>query len=237
MYIAQCIHDFSTSYGLPASLFLGGLVGGVTHCAGMCSPFVIAQAPQGGTTLTRTKKSLLLPYHLGRMTTYVAMAVALNGFVNLAFLYSDMKGLIAAPLLMLAGVLFFVTAFPQLARLFPWAARVRLRLPYAFMNRMMGHLSNDQTPVKRYGMGVLLGFMPCGLVMAALMAAASAPSIFDAAIAMSAFTFGTMPALIMVALGASSLQNKFPRASAYIKQGAMALSGIWLFVLAGTLVF
>ena len=43
MIIADCISNFTTSYGLPASLFLAGLVGGATHCAGMCSPFVFAQ--------------------------------------------------------------------------------------------------------------------------------------------------------------------------------------------------
>ncbi|MCA9735916.1 sulfite exporter TauE/SafE family protein, partial [candidate division KSB1 bacterium] len=122
--IVQCVQDFSTAYGLPVSLFLAGLVGGFTHCAGMCSPFVLAQTAQGE-TFQRLSSKLLLPYHLGRMTTYVTLAVIVNAVVNMAFLFSDLKILLTAPLLMLAGTVFLITAFPNVANLFPWAARLQ----------------------------------------------------------------------------------------------------------------
>ncbi|MCB2082142.1 MAG: sulfite exporter TauE/SafE family protein, partial [Rickettsiales bacterium] len=41
--LGQC-HAAITQYpGVVATLFLAGLVGGVTHCAGMCGPFVASQ--------------------------------------------------------------------------------------------------------------------------------------------------------------------------------------------------
>ena len=47
--LGNCLHDLTAigPGGVPAvaaALFLAGLAGGVTHCAGMCAPFVLAQA-------------------------------------------------------------------------------------------------------------------------------------------------------------------------------------------------
>src|SRR5262245_38327356 len=65
------------AFGLPLALFLAGLVGSLTHCTLMCGPFVLAQvagrleagAAAGG-ELVRLAGAALVPYHLGRMTTY-----------------------------------------------------------------------------------------------------------------------------------------------------------------------
>lgn len=233
MILAECAHNFSTSYGLPLSLLLAGLVGGFTHCAGMCSPFVLAQTGQ----VKKLRGALLLPYHLGRMTTYVALAVLVNGFINMAFLFSDLKVMISAPLLMLAGLIFMVTAFPSLGQVFPWVTRLQISLPYRFFANLTQSLSHNPGILKRYGMGVLLGFMPCGLVLAALMAVASAPTPMHAAMAMMGFTVGTMPALILVGLGGQALRYKFPYLSARLKQGALMISGFWLFLMAGLMFF
>ncbi len=47
--LADCVHGLETlgPGALPAlmgALFLAGLAGGVTHCASMCAPFVLAQS-------------------------------------------------------------------------------------------------------------------------------------------------------------------------------------------------
>jgi hypothetical protein len=82
-------------------------------------------------------------------------------------------------------------------------------------------------------LGVLLGFMPCGLVISALLASASAINTLQAAVAMAAFAAGTMPALMLTALGGQALQGRYPGAAARLSQGAMFISGLWLFTLAG----
>lgn len=236
MLIGQCIHDITVSYGLVLSLFLAGLVGGVTHCAGMCAPFVLAQTGAGA-EVRRLRSSLLLPYHLGRMTTYVTLAVLVNTAFNLAFVFSDLKLLVSAPLLVLAGVIFLVTAFPAMAAVFPWAAALQIAAPYKFVSRFSAGLMNNPGVLQRYGLGVLLGFMPCGLVVAALMAAATATGPLQAAGAMAAFTLGTVPALVLVALGGQEIKRRYPQASSRLSQGAMVVSGVWLFALAGMMIF
>lgn len=233
MIIGQCIHDMAVSHGLVISLFLAGLVGGFTHCMGMCGPFVLAQTGE----IKKLTGGLLLPYHLGRMTTYVALAVLVSSLINLAFIFSDLKALIAAPMLVLAGTIFLITAFPRLSTVFPWAVRFQITAPYKLVMRLSAKFMKNPNVFKRYGLGVLLGFMPCGLVVSALLASASAPSVWDAALAMAAFALGTVPALAVVALGGRQLSKHYPNASKHVRQGAMVVSSLWLFVLAGAMVF
>lgn len=235
LFIGQCIHDVAVSHGLMISLFLAGLVGGATHCAGMCSPFVLAQIGEKP-TMKRLSGGLLIPYHLGRMTTYVGLAVLVSSIVNLAFVYSGLKSMIAAPLLMLAATVFLISAFPKMLIVFPWAARIRISAPYGLVARFSSKLMNNPGAIKRYGLGVMLGFLPCGLVASALMAASTAPNIGHAALAMAVFTVGTMPALILVAFGGDALKYKYPKASVRMSQGAMVISSFWLMAIAVSMV-
>lgn len=226
-----CFSNITLAHGLPLSLFLAGLIGGGTHCAVMCGPFVLSQAG----SIEKLSRAILLPYHLGRITTYVALAVLLSSILNVAFLFLPIRSLIIAPILMTAGLIFFVNAFPSLEKIFPWIGSIQLSAPYSWLATWFNRLSQGTGGGKQYLMGVLLGFMPCGMVVAALMAAATAPSALDAAMAMGAFGLGTMPALIIVALGGKAMNIKFPNVMQKITQGAMVVSGVWLFALAGLL--
>lgn len=236
MSFAQCLHDFGLSYGLVFSLFLAGLVGGFTHCAGMCSPFVLAQV-SGGPSVSKSRSPLLLPYHFGRMTTYVALGILVHSIINVAFVFSNMKALIAAPILMLAGVIFIVSAFPKALSVFPWAASIRVQAPYGLIEKFSSRLMKGAGVLKRYGLGVLLGFMPCGLVVSALLAASTASSAGQAALAMASFAVGTVPALVLIGFGGRALTARYPNMAARFSKGAMVVSGLWLFALAGMMVF
>ena len=235
MFLAQCAHDIAMSHGLAISMLLAGLVGGVTHCVGMCSPFVLAQIGEKR-EIRKLSSVLMIPYHLGRMTTYVFLAVVMNTVVNLAFAYSDLKLIITAPMLVVAAVVFLVSAFPNLYTVFPWAQHFRFLKLYEFITKHSTSFMNRQGVLGRYSLGLLLGFMPCGLVVAALLASATAPNMVQAAFAMSAFTVGTMPALILVAFGGNALKYKYPVLASRLSQGAMVISSLWLFVLAGLMV-
>ncbi len=227
--VGSCLHGIGLSRGLYVSLFSAGLVGGFTHCASMCGPFVLSQTG----SVSKISDSFLIPYHLGRITTYTAMAVVLSGLLNTAFLFLPIRAFVVAPILMLAGVIFLVTAFPALAQIFPWAGRLAMSVPYQWLHKAVQKLSHEGTHLKRYGMGVLLGFMPCGMIVSALMAASTAPTAWESGIAMVSFGAGTMPGLVSVALGGYAINQRFPLAMARIKKGMMVWSAIWLFAMAG----
>lgn len=228
--IGGCFHQITQDYGLPLSLLVAGLVGSASHCVVMCGPFVLSQTGE----MSKLRESALVPYHLGRMTTYILLAILTYSVFSLVFVYSDLKAILAAPLLLLAGTIFIVSAFPKLKNLFPWVGAIHL--PLSIFQGLFSKLSQKNNIARRYALGVLLGFMPCGLVVAALIASATAPSLGVALLSMAAFTLGTIPALILVAIGGGSLKQKYPQFSLRFSQSAKVVSALWLFVLAGTLI-
>lgn len=208
----------------------------MTHCAGMCGPFVLAQT-KSGPMLQKPASSLLLPYHLGRMTTYVMLGILLHSVINLSYLFSETRVLITVPLLTLAGIIFLVNAFPKLNAVFPWATNIRLPAFLSIIAQRGHHLLQTHGNPSRYLLGLTLGLMPCGLVVAALMASATAPTTSQAALAMAAFSLGTMPSLILIGLFGQGLGQKFPALSQHASRIAMVASSLWLFTLAGSLIF
>ncbi|MGE4313747.1 MAG: sulfite exporter TauE/SafE family protein [Pseudobdellovibrionaceae bacterium] len=233
LHAGQCLPSLSYGQGLAASLFLGGLVAGFSHCTMMCGPFVISQSQK----LEKASSAILLPYHLGRITTYVSLAVFLHSFISLTFIYAPIKNLIAAPMLMTAALFFLVTAFPKLAQsgLLSWA---NIRYPQSLsriLNQGMRRSAKLPSFIKTYAMGVLLGIMPCGMVVAALLAASTAPSLSGAAAAMSAFGAGTVPALVLTALTGRFFMKRFDGRYAWVRKAPLLISTLWLCFLAGSL--
>lgn len=242
----MCLHDIGAS-GMPlaVALFVAGLAGGVTHCAGMCGPFVLAQAGQGrdfgkirdgGWRLERLRSYMLLPYHLGRITTYVALAYAFSSFAGFVFINSPARGVLSALMLGMAGALFLVNAVPAMAAAFPWLLRIHNIVPLRLISKVSAPLLRGQGVMHRYLLGILLGFMPCGLVMASLLAASSAQTPWQAAAAMAAFGAGTVPALAAVAAGGGLLRGRWPAAAPYFSALFVMASGASLIFIAGTLV-
>jgi sulfite exporter TauE/SafE len=201
--LAGCGHLAAAHGGLLASLFLAGLLGSPTHCAGMCGPFVLGQvggrlagmrAGPGG-ELRRLRGALLLPYHLGRLTTYAGLAaVAASAAGGIARLI-DARA-VSASLLALAALGFLMVGAARLGLVHAsggaagrrWAALVsRLSRPLLAPGAWRG-----------YALGLLLGFIPCGLLYGALAAAAASASPGAAALAMLAFGLGTVPMLVAV---------------------------------------
>jgi sulfite exporter TauE/SafE len=205
--LANCLHDLAAlgPAGLPAlitALFLAGLAGGLSHCAVMCGPFVLAQAAAtadanlGGGMLRRLTGAALLPYHLGRALGYGALG-ALAGGAG-AFL-SQLSGLrwVAALLLLAAALLMLGQAS---ARISAWLPQLPApRLPRALEGQLAGLLAAP-TGWRGVRLGLLLSALPCGLLYAALAAAAASGSALAGGLAMLAFVLGTAPALAAVAL-------------------------------------
>ena len=192
---------------LPASLFLAGLVGGALHCAGMCGPFVLSQAMADAERTAdarygewrRLAGAALAPYHLGRLTTYTLLG-AVAGSITALFAATESFGWLAGGLLVLAAVLMVMQALG----LTLGAGRT---LPN-ILARPASRLSTGRHATTRYALGVVLGFLPCGLLYGALAAAAGTASPAEGGIAMAAFALGTAPALLAVGWGGLILRRR-----------------------------
>lgn len=230
--LADCLHDLTAlgAGGLPtvmAALFLAGLAGGVTHCAAMCAPFVLAQSAAladrhaGGGVLRRLSGAALLPYHLGRGLGYAALGALAGGAAGLVTQASGLRWLLAA-LLALAALAMFAQASARLGALLP---ALRLPgLPQGWQGAM-GRLMAAPTGWRGVALGLLLSALPCGLLYGALAGAAATGSALAGALAMAAFVAGTVPALV----GVAALGRLFGR----VHGGALRLAGTALFLLNG----
>jgi uncharacterized protein len=128
--LADCLHDLTLLgpggvRALMSALFLAGLAGGVTHCAGKCAPFVLAQAAAtadraaSGGALRRLAGAALVPYHAGRMLGYATLGALAGGAAGVVTQASGVRFLLAA-LLAVAAVLMLGQAS---ARLAAWGCR------------------------------------------------------------------------------------------------------------------
>ena len=209
--ISSCRHGLASLAGqpggLPVSLFFAGVAGSLVHCAGMCGPFVLGQVVSDAERhpassygeWRRLAGAALAPYHLGRLTTYTILG-AVAGAATALFASTATFGWLAAALLVVAAVLMVLQAFGLASA---------VRTPFApVLTRLAGRLSSSHGPAARYALGVVLGFLPCGLLYGALAAAAGTASMAEGALAMAAFTAGTAPALIAVGWGGLLLRRR-----------------------------
>lgn len=87
-----------------------------------------------------------------------------------------------------------------------------------------------------YLSGVLLGFMPCGLLYAALMMAATTANPLMGMLGMWLFVLGTMPALLIASVGAEIMAQKWQAFMQKTGRVMMAFNGIVLMMMAERLV-
>jgi hypothetical protein len=202
----QCQVALDGGGGLLGSLALAGLVGGVSHCAGMCGPFVLSQvaARLEGTPAGQMREwhrltgAAVFPYHLGRAVTYAVLG-GLGAAV--AGTLTQVGGLhwLSAALLLAAAFFMAGLAIPSLKRGLSggetktgWWSRTLEPLARPLFGRPTGW--------RGFGLGVLLGFIPCGLLYGALVTAAASGDMLVGMAGMLAFAAGTWPSLFAVGL-------------------------------------
>jgi sulfite exporter TauE/SafE len=168
---------------LPAVVM--GLLGSA-HCAVMCGPVASA-------ICTRPKSSL--SFNAGRIVTYAALGAVAGAFGAMAPFFAVALRPIAAILLVglglhLAGV---STLFTKVEK---------LGLP---LWKRIAPLT--QKPLHTALLGAIWGFVPCGLVYAALSVAAMAGGAAAGALTMLAFGVGTLPVMGAVAAATTAARG------------------------------
>ncbi len=211
--------------GLLLGLFLAGMAGSTMHCVPMCGGFVLGQVADGMARLPgarlcewqRIGRGALLPYHLGRLTTYAGLGAVCGAATG----WLPRFGIVSAALLLLGAALLLA----HVARILPGLDRAP-----AGWTRTVASLA------KRAGsgfpLGVVLGFLPCGFLYAALAAAAAAGNPALGALCMLAFGLGTTPALVAVGIAGHAAGRRWQLGVAKAAPAVMALNAALLAVLA-----
>jgi sulfite exporter TauE/SafE len=180
-----------------SAIFFVGLLGSV-HCLGMCGSIV------GMLTAQLPKDGARWPYHLaynaGRLSSYM-LAGALVGLVGQAgFLLRDVvpiqQLLFALSSLMLIALGLYVAGIWGVVSRIERAGNVLWKR----INPLTRHIFPIVTPQKAYMLGVLWGWIPCGLVYSVLVTALASGNAQSGALIMLAFGFGTLANLLAMGL-------------------------------------
>ena len=189
------------SVAIFSAVFLTGLLGGV-HCAGMCGGIVAALSGHSGSQ----RLTLHLAYSTGRVASY-AVAGALAGAAGGLGLLLD--GVLPVQLalyllanLMLIGLGLYLAGVSSVVT---WMERAGMALWRRVQPLTRRVLPADTVP-RALGLGLLWGWLPCGLVYAVLASALLTGSALDGAAVMLAFGLGTVPTLPLAGLAMHRLK-------------------------------
>ncbi len=186
--------------------FLVGLLGG-THCIGMCGGIVGALTASLSADVRNSRLRLFitqLAYNTGRVASYVAAGV-MAGVLGQQASVMELTG--GFPLgRVVAGVIMILLGF----YLGGWWHALRwLERLGAYLWKFIEPLGRRFIPVRHPGQALLLGlvwgWLPCGMVYAALALALASGSGADGGVIMLAFGAGTLPTMLTLGVAFSSL--------------------------------
>lgn len=208
-----------------AAAWLVGLLGGV-HCVGMCGPVAGALAVGLPETL-RGRPLATLPYLLafnaGRLLSYAAAGALLGGFGFLAARLVAVS--YAQQLLQGIAALFMAALGLYLAGW--WTGLARIEQAGGALWRRLQPLGRRLLPVTKPRaallLGMLWGWLPCGLVYSVLAWAIASGSAARGALLMLSFGLGTLPTLIGLGAAAGQLASWLRRPWLRGTAGAMLI--------------
>lgn len=193
-----------------SSFFVALLMGlfSSLHCIGMCGSIIGSLTFSLSPEIRQDKKRLfpfILSYNAGRISSY-AIAGATVGLIEvlISFPLGEAHG---HRLLQIISALIMTGAGLYIAGWFPRFAYIE-KLGLHFWKRIEP-FGRKLIPVKNckhaYLFGMVWGWLPCGLVYAALALTAATGSILQGALTMMAFGLGTLPAVMGVGVMISVL--------------------------------
>ncbi len=188
------------------AILLAGLILGITsnlHCIGMCGP--IAMAIPVNRTNNWTILAGILQYNFGRVLTYMFLGLIV-GSIGISVNTLGILQWIS----IISGIFLIVYAWRK------WfSVHLSGRLPnlgiQKLISKNIGRVLKSEMPFKPLFLGLLNGFLPCGMVYIALMNAILGGHPYTSALAMMAFGIGTLPSMIAIGFMANRITNEMRR--------------------------
>ena len=177
--------------------FTTGLFGGFGHCIGMCGPIVVAystcwnQVSGLGTSVTNH-----LTYHFGRILTYTFIGSMIGWSGELASFRGQYEiGLAVVPAV--AGLIMIFMGLQVSGIL-----RISVKNPVegTLILKLARPLIESNSKMRLFPLGLLLGFMPCGLSYTIFLGSLGTGSLINGFLYTLSFGIGTIPALLALGL-------------------------------------
>lgn len=187
--------------------FVVGLLGGV-HCVGMCGGIVTALSLGLPETERANRWRYLLAYNLARISSYTLAGALLGG---LGWMAAHWSGLHQVQLvLQWIAALFMVALGLYLAGWWRGLARVE-HAGGSLWNRLepLGRrFLPVRTPTQAFLLGLIWGWLPCGLVYSVLVWSISTADPVYGGLLLLSFGLGTLPNLLAMGVLAERLSAR-----------------------------
>ena len=213
---------------------IAGLLGGV-HCAAMCGGVAAGVAVSARAQNPREAWAMALRSNLGRVTGYVLAGLIVGG------VGAGLLGLLRSDLLLLGARMLVgaVLVLVGLRMLFPGSGFNLLAKPGAALWQRLAPLQRRLLPAntapRQFALGLLWGWLPCGLSLTLLSAAWLSADALQGGLIMAAFGLGTLPLMVPLTYSGARtlrwLQKRATRriaASLVIASGLLTLAAPWL---------
>lgn len=167
--------------------FLVGLVGSL-HCIGMCGPIAIALPVSDSNNLSFFTGRIL--YNLGRVVTYSFLG-AILGLLGGKIALAGAQQVVS---IILGAIIITAVLLPQKYKNYFAQHPITQRFAQP-LKENIGVLFRKGTFSAMFLIGILNGFLPCGLVYVALAGAVASGDAISGAAVMILFGLGTVPAM------------------------------------------
>jgi sulfite exporter TauE/SafE len=206
-------------------IFALGLVSSL-HCVSMCGPIVLSYSLPLGSKRFSSQAAAHISYNVGRIITYGLLGAIAGLFGSSVSFVGEIAGIenvaaiVAGVLMMIAGVLLLdLLPSKHLQKFNPLLYSGHLLRPLAsrFSSTSIG---------SKFSLGLMLGFLPCGLIYAALLKAMATGTVFAGVMTMTAFGLGTAGSLLAIGIFSSAFSMKLSRWGTRLAAVSVLLLGI-----------
>jgi uncharacterized protein len=192
---------------LITSAFVIGLAGSM-HCIGMCGPLALSLPINHSNSLSRIAGGLV--YNSGRILSYGLLGLLFGALGNLIVAAKWQNGLSIA----LGIVILLYLFIPK--KYFHFSSGNYLGKPFMWLRKQLGKLFHSAKLSSVFFIGILNGFLPCGLVYLALTSSAITANPVSGGLFMLSFGAGTFPMMFATVLMGNylnqSLRQKISKA-------------------------
>lgn len=189
----------NTFYTLVLAGFTFGIVGSL-HCVGMCGPIALILPVSHLQTFYR--RIALLLYNIGRASSYAifGLLISIIGKGFSAFIIQQRLSILAGLLILF----YFIITYLPVKKSIPKFDYISTFI----QNKITKFLRSPQSISSFFILGMLNGFLPCGLVYVAMASAFVFSNTFDSMLYMFMFGMGTLPAMYSVSEFGKFLNQK-----------------------------
>ncbi len=177
---------------------------GAGHCLGMCGGISSLIAMNNR---TQHQLPITIAYNLGRLSSYMVVGALVGGtfatIISLSGATQILNGLRVVAALFLIALALYIGRW--------WNGLLKVEALGKHLWKFLSPLTHRLLPIysfqRGYIVGLVWGWLPCGLVYSMLSWSAVSGSALNGALIMLCFGIGTLPSMILIGQSAHRLKN------------------------------